>query len=526
MLNNCRRAQGAEHRHGGRRGCLNGTRETVLNEIESWAKDFNQSPVFWLNGLAGTGKSTIAQTVSERIFADGQLGASFFCSRDFEDRSDLHLIFPTLAFQLAHKFPEFRSVLVPLLQSNPDVAHESLYRQMEKLIVEPLILAGVSTVIVIDALDECKDEEPSSAILSVLGRLVERIPMVKFLITGRPEPRIRTGFRLPILAESTAVFVLHDVHPPLINSDIRLFLKHELSGLARRHRLERWPGDEHIDLLCSRAAGLFVYAVATIKFLDSNTHLPEHRLDVIVKLPECTAPEGKTRFNPKTTLDTLYTSILQMAFSEDDPEVYSRVRSTLGAVILLINPLPPSAIAELVSLNLREVIMFLTLVQSLLAFGEDLNQPVKPFHKSFPDFITNPSRCSDTRFYISPKNLHLELAKNCLRMMNDGLEQNLLSLPDYALNLDVEDLQTKADGHISTALRYACLSWHNHLTETEGDIANVISYLRVFLEEKFLAWLEVVSVIGAVGGAVVALERLVPWLQEVCFGFLHGITLG
>jgi len=77
----------------------------VLSEIESWANDFNRPPVFWLNGLAGTGKSTIAQTVSERVFADGQLGASFFCSRDFEDRSDLRFIFPTLAFQLAHKFP-------------------------------------------------------------------------------------------------------------------------------------------------------------------------------------------------------------------------------------------------------------------------------------------------------------------------------------------------------------------------------------------------------------------------------------
>ena len=98
VLNNCRRAQGAEHRHSGRRGCLKGTRETVLNEIKPWAKDPNQFPVFWLNGLAGTGKTTIAQTVSERIFADGQLGESFFCSRDFEDRSDLHFIFPTLAF--------------------------------------------------------------------------------------------------------------------------------------------------------------------------------------------------------------------------------------------------------------------------------------------------------------------------------------------------------------------------------------------------------------------------------------------
>ena len=489
----------------------------MLNEIETWAKDFNQSPVFWLNGLAGTGKSTIAQTASERIFADGQLGASFFCSRDFEDRSDLHFIFPTLAFQLAHKFPKFRSVLVPLLQSNPDVAHESLYRQMEKLIAEPLISADISTVIVIDALDECKDEEPSSAILSVLGRLVERIPKVKFFITGRPEPRIRTGFRLPILVELTSVFVLHDVDPPLINSDIRLFLKHELSELAQRRQLGKWPSDEHVDILCNRAAGLFVYAVATVKFLDSTTHLPERRLSVIVTLPECTAPEGKTRFNPKTTLDSLYTSILRTAFSEEDPEVYSRVRSTIGAVVLLVNPLSPLGIAKLIGLDPREVIMFLTLVQSLLALGEDFNQPVKSFHKSFPDFITDPSRCTDARFYVSPRNLHLELAMNCLRMMNDGLEQNLLSLPDYVLNSEVNDLQTKINDHISPALRYACRSWHNHLTETEGDVNDIVSYLRIFLEKKFLAWLEVASAVGAVGAAVFALERLMPWVQEVCF---------
>jgi len=489
----------------------------VLNEIESWVKDFDQSPVFWLNGLAGTGKSTIAQTISERIFADGELGASFFCSRDFEDRSDLHFIFPTLAFQLAHKFPIFRSVLVPLLQSNPDIAHEPLYRQMEKLIVEPLRSADVSTVIVIDALDECKDEEPSSAILSVLGRLVERIPNVKFFITGRPEPRIRTGFRLPVLVELTSVFVLHDVDPPLINSDIRLFLRHELSGLAQRRQLGRWPSDEHIDLLCNRAAGLFVYAVATVKFLDSNTHLPKRRLGTIIKLPKCTVPEGKTRFNPKTTLDSLYTSILQAAFGEEDSEVHSMVRSTIGAVALVVNPLPPSAIAELVGLDPEEVVLFLTLVQSLLALGEDFDQPVKPFHKSFPDFITDPSRCTDTRFYISPGDLHLGLSMNCLRMMNDGLEWNILSLPDYALNSEVEDLETRIDDRISIALQYACRSWHSHLTMTTGDVTDIVSHLRIFLEEKFLAWLEVVSVVGAVGGAVVGLEKLTPWLQEVRF---------
>jgi hypothetical protein len=132
------------------------------------------------------------------------------------------------------------------------------------------------------------------------------------------------------------------------------------------------------------------------------------------------SPRGQDTFQPKTTLDSLYTSILQMAFSEEDPEVDSKVRSTIGTVVLLVNPLPPSGIAELIGLDPEEVILFLTLVQSLLTLDEDFNQPVKPFHKSFPDFITDPSRCTDTRFYISPGNLHLELAMNCLRVMNDG----------------------------------------------------------------------------------------------------------
>ena len=493
----------------------------MLSEIESWAKDFDKSPVFWLNGLAGTGKSTIAQTIAERLFTDGNLGASFFCSRDFEDRSNLHFIFPTLAFQLAHKYPDFRSRLVSLLRSNPDVTHESLYSQMQKMIAEPLRKAGVSTVVVIDALDECKDDEPSSAILSVLARFVEEIPNVKFFITGRPEPRIKTGFRLPLLLDSTNVFVLHDVHPSLIENDIRTFLKHELAELAQRRQLKGWPSEENIELMCRRAAGLFVYAVATVKFLDSNTHLPERRLDIILRLPGSTAPEGKTRVNPRTTLDSLYTSILQAAFGEEEPDVDSKVRAIIGTVVVVVNPLPPLAIAELINLEPKEVVLYLTLIQSMLAISEDFNRPVKPFHKSFSDFVVDPSRCADTRFLVSPGCLHPELTMNCLKLMMGELDQNLLSLPEYALNSEVPDLQTRIDARISIALQYACRSWHNHLTETRTGITDLIPCLRIFLEVKFLAWLEVLSVLGDIGSASVALEKLMLWLQQVCLSILR-----
>ena len=163
-----RHAADAGHHSGNRHGCLKGTRKDVLLQIEHWLVDEQDQRIFWLNGLAGTGKSTISQTFAEMCFADGRLGASFFCSRDFEDRSNLHLIFPTIALQLAYQYPNFRKELLQVLRTSSGVGQQSLCSQMEKFIVHPLKTTHIQTLIIIDALDECKDEEPASVILSIL----------------------------------------------------------------------------------------------------------------------------------------------------------------------------------------------------------------------------------------------------------------------------------------------------------------------------------------------------------------------
>jgi len=87
-----------------------------------------------------------------------------------------------------YRYPQFRGELLDVLRANPGIGRESLVSQMEKIIVGPLKVTGIPTLIIIDTLDECKDEEPASAILSVLSRYVGEIPKVKFFITGHPEP--------------------------------------------------------------------------------------------------------------------------------------------------------------------------------------------------------------------------------------------------------------------------------------------------------------------------------------------------
>ena len=395
---------------------------------------------------------------------------------------------------------------------------------MKKLIVEPLEKSAISTVIVIDALDECKDDEPASAILSVLGQFVSQIPKVKFFLTGRPEPRIREGFRLHLPAETTDVFVLQSVKQNLVNNDIRWFLKHGFLEVAnRRNGLDGWPTGEQLDCLCGRAAGLFVYAVATVKFVDRKNGNPKRQLDRLLQSPD-SAPEGKTRFKADTTLDSLYTSILQEAFDGSDPEDDCMARSVLGAVILATNPLSPSAVATLLGFDIEDVLPLLSSVGSLL-LQEDIGSPVRPFHKSFPDFITNSTRCINERFRVSPPSHHLELLIDCLELMNRTLEKNMCKLPDAVMNSEVDDLDERIERCLDPALRYACKSWHKHLVdENIARTPVVTSALHHFLEKKFLFWLEVLSVLGAVRESVDALEVAARRL-EVCRVSTLGILL-
>ena len=99
--------------------------------------------------------------------------------------------------------------------------------------------------------------------------------------------------------------------------------------------------------------------------------------------------------------------------------------------------------------------------------------------------------------------------------MNRELKWNICRLPDGVVNSEVADLRERTDEHIGQALEYACRSWYRHLV---GAIpAWITPILHRFLEEKFIFWLEVLSVLGAAKEAVHALEAITKceWV-EVC----------
>jgi len=499
---------------------MKGTRRDVLSQLERWSNDEQDKRVFWLNGLAGTGKSTIAQTFAETSFADGKLGASFFCSRDSDDRSNLQSIFPTLAFQLAHRYPHFRQKLLAVLTASPDVERETPYSQMQKLIVEPFQATKIQTLIIIDALDECQDEEPASALLSVLSRYVDKIPFVKFFITGRPEPRIRSGFRLESLRPHTDILKLHDVERCSVDSDIKLFLKSRLMDITKNRSNcdltegwstpQGWPTLQDIDALCRKAAGFFIYAATVVRFVASEYHPPNERLALIISLPQDTSHEGGLG------IDLLYTQVLGQAFHDIDQGFSLHLKSVLGAVFLIFHPLSIKTLSDLLGNSGTPLKIYNTLrpFHSLLLIPGSMEDPVRIFHKSFPDFLTDPKRCINTQFFIDPAIHHGEILLACLNVMNGRLKKNICQLDDHVSLKEVEDLDTRKAAYIGDTLEYACCFWTKHLVRTTTssvDVEEVQKAIDKFFTTCFLFWIEVLSLTGNLDVGVHALNDIQQW---------------
>ena len=482
-----------------------------------WVKDPRERRVFWLNGLAGTGKSTIAQTFSEMVARDGTLGASFFCSRDYLDRKELKNIFPTLAYQLACRYPSFRTKIIPVIKQDPSVASNSLISQLKDLIIDPLSPTDISCVIVIDALDECIDDQPASALLSILGRYVKHLPLVKIFITGRPEPRIRTGFRLPLLEPLTQIFLLHGIELAKVDEDIRLYLREKLVAAAKRRSdfdlPNPWPSEGDLTTLTKKSSGLFIFASTLIRFIESEHHEPDEQLRLIVNSPTSTVHEGRAGIDP------LYTQVLAHAFSQvKETTVFANFRRILGAVILAFNPLSRAQIAEILDINPPLIAATLRHLHSVLLIPSEGFKEIRIFHKSFPDFLQDRDRCSDSKFFIDPTVHHGDIALGCLELLKK-LKSNPCDLPALAMNRDVRNLPGLLEETVGSATRYACGYWAMHIKSSptaDSFATRLVASATEFFKNNAIPWIEVMSLENRLESVVYSIHDLFEWLATVC----------
>ena len=477
-----------KHSDEGHTECAPGTRVDVLSELTEWAFDSNGTPFFLLSGGAGTGKSTISQTLCKQLDAYGIVGASFFCSHATgTERNDAQRIVPTLAYQIADRVEGFLSTLCRILEL-PDVVDQPIPEQFQQLLWEPLDEATYSTeasndapslVVVIDGLDECSDTTAAEAFVrSLILRADEGIASrLRFILVGRLEPHI-SGI-IDEAKRHFRVLDLDEVPTSVVNSDMRKYLKAGLAEVCKRTGWHsRWYTADDIDVIASKANGLFVYTATALKYLEGSGDPPNERLQDILR--------AKT-----ASIFDLYAEIL----GKLGPEPKDMI---LFVLAYLPTAFPLSDIAELLSLSVKDV---LDCLQSLSCFvlvlvrkGQDL-QTVYLLHASFKEFLLDHWQANDGFF-------HRYLLLGCLKILNGNLRKGILG-DQVDRHAEKDDLASDISIMISPVLHYAATHWIMHMFEwfsksdhEPGALTTVTESLSKFVQNHVLQWVECLAWTG------------------------------
>lgn len=479
-----------------------------MDSIVDWANDPDSERALVLFGQAGTGKSSIAHEVARR-FDDMRRLSSSFVFRRGDGPKPRHL-FTTLARDLSDRYPSFKAALGEVIKDNTSLrqgVHE--YRKVfESLLLDPLKdLHIVGPIfIVIDALDESGDATGRSGLHNFLADHISELPSnFRILITSRSESDIVDAFD-----GALAVRILHTNDTELAahtDHDIRTYLE---------KNLPRDTFEKHGSQLVKKAEGLFQWvAVACGYILKPPPGFT--RLKCIRALLE---PSSNHR--QLNLLDQLYTEVLQAYFAS--PAVRHQFRSVMGPLLAVFKPLSIRSLSALRRFapigdvdedpdDEESVTSIVGHLGSLLTNVTSTELPIVPLHASFHDFLTNKDWSGD--FYIDLNDAHYQLTISCLGLMlhENGLGFNICNLEtSYLANRDIPDLQSLVGRYISSALSYACCFWGDHLRSIPFD-DEVMNKLQVLFEEKFLFWLEVLSLVDSIGLASPTLSSVKVWLQ-------------
>jgi hypothetical protein len=182
-------------------GCLPGTREEIIGEITQWVNTPNGNDVcrvFFLSGVAGSGKSTIAHAIARLFDQQKRLGSSYcYDSADQVNRCPNNLL-STIALNITDLDHQWKMSLGNTVKGNHSLRTTlSATEQFQNFILEPVTaLTTVGPIlIVIDALDESAEEPSRKVLLDILAKGISNLlPDFRLFITSRPELDIINAF--------------------------------------------------------------------------------------------------------------------------------------------------------------------------------------------------------------------------------------------------------------------------------------------------------------------------------------------
>ncbi|QRV86920.1 Notchless protein [Ceratobasidium sp. AG-Ba] len=487
--------------------CTPNTRVGVLEDLKNWADDNSSEKIYWLNGMAGTGKTTITYSFCEQLKASERLAASFYCSRQLPSCRNVNRIVPTISYQLALFSRPFRHAVSGVLQTL-DIHNQPLLDQFESLVAQPLRAIDhtlpFDLVIVIDALDECEDSEGVGQILEVLLSHTQTLP-VKVFVASRPDTRIIDRLRAEAGCHASKELRLHELDSTIVHSDITLYLRSKLSAYKD-------VTEDDIRLLAMKSGVLFIYAATVVRYIQSGR---DPRGAKRLKHVLTSYRNGTSVTDGERDIDQLYTTILKSVI--DDPDLtnedQAQTKLILWTVICAQEPLSVHALAGLLNLDEETIVgPALRALSSVFQISDETGV-VTTLHASFPDYLLNLKRSGD--FYCDSAHTHAQILEQCFRQIKSTrVPFNICDLKSsYMLDDEVPEMESQIKREISEVLLYSCRYWGAHIrlgTHSNKQDATLFA----FLSTRLLLWMEIMNLRKCIHDGAGLLYDVREWYES------------
>ncbi|KAF8187696.1 hypothetical protein K438DRAFT_1011396, partial [Mycena galopus ATCC 62051] len=403
--------------------CAKHTRVEIQAQIMEWVSSQHSTDerIFWITGIAGSGKSTLSATVVDTLRKkDTPVAAQFFISRNIPETINPNKVIPTIAKQLSEFSPAAACIIHDTLKKG---FPSSLKEQVEALLLAPIQEICKSydrLVILIDALDELESAADSvPEILQQIAPLGYNLPTnFRFIITSRPEQwaDISSSKTLEL-----AVFKQHPLTTESSMAEVHTFIITRMKEITPKGQdWVGWPTDDQLLKLSENASGLFHYAATALQWIKEQIkkHNKSCRSWVFDQL---------TQMGGVDALEDLYRLVLTSFEDIDRPARDKRLhedrlrgfQQVIGTILVLHEPLTIRQITALLA-DIPEddfdVTHFLEQFRSVLipsttaAFKEAIPQ----MHKSFRDYIMN---AAPPEFRIHTGKAQFVTARSCLEII-------------------------------------------------------------------------------------------------------------
>lgn len=467
----------------------------VLNHIvfQHW-RDDDQGQLLWIKGDPGKGKTMLLCGIIDELIKKSAHNANisfFFCQATYTEINNATAVLRGLIFMLVKQQP----ILMPYLRESYDEGKDRfqgrnawivLLKILNKILEDPKLR---NTYLIIDALDEC--ETDLDLLLNLIADKSSAYPHVKWIVSSRNWPSI--GERLDKVEASMSL----ELNKDTISAAVVTYIQHKVAQLAANKGYDPTMRDAIERHLLSNANDTFLWVALVC--------------EEIAKVPKFEAEEMLNAFPPG--LDTLYWRMIDQIRKSRSAELCKNI---LALASVAYRPLTVDELKSFIDLphNIvnddEAMAVIIGRCGSFLTLRE---RTISLVHQSAKDFLHKKAQVEIIPCGI--QDIHLTIFLRSLEVMASTLRRDIYKLG--APGHTIDQIQPPNPDPLAAA-RYSCTYWVDHLHDCSNS-KNVKEDLRDgseldgFLRQKYLYWLEALSLLKSMSNGMLAMAKLEDLVQ-------------